>query len=103
MTKVIEKMTREQIAKFLPDAIQKTLESYQEFMAQPVDVCDDIKNDQTSKIFSEHHKACKAAISHLELLLKLAKWAHLPGEKDDEALAVMLSKAHKKVIENKEY
>ena len=30
------------------------------------------------KKFAEHHSACKVAIAHIELLIKLARWADLP-------------------------
>ena len=64
--------TRRQIARFLPDALAKALTSYREFTAR-----DDLSKEG-SKNFSLHHTACKAALAHIELLLKLAKWAHLP-------------------------
>lgn len=64
--------TRKQIARFLPDALAKALTSYREFTER-----DDLSKEG-SKNFSLHHTACKAALAHIELLLKLAKWAHLP-------------------------
>lgn len=74
--------TRKQIARFLPDALAKALGSYHEFM--DVDIPkgkpkDDEEEGQTSaSAFERHHKACKAAIAHIELLIKLAEWAQLP-------------------------
>lgn len=68
----IEDMTRQQIAAFLPDAIRLAIESYRAHMIQQA----------TDKTFSDHHKAAKVAISHIELLIKLARWADLPDKKE---------------------
>lgn len=64
----IEATTRAQIADFLPDAIRLAVESYRNHMTRS-----DLEAD-----FSNHHKAAKVAISHIELLIKLARWADLP-------------------------
>lgn len=82
--------TKAHIATFLPQAIEKSLQSYHLFMEQ--EVPDDAKG------FSAHHSAAKVAIAHIELLLKLAQWAQLPGQDfDDEdkaqELAAMLTQA----------
>ena len=68
----IEAATRERVAEFLPQALSKTLESYREFISR--EVPDDAKN------FSNHHAAAKVAISHIQLLIKLAAWAQLPEQ-----------------------
>lgn len=57
-------IARDQVAAFLPDALKKTLESYHEYM----------KADISADNFAEMHKNAKVAISHVELLIKLAKW-----------------------------
>ena len=62
----IEALSRTQIAEALPDAIETALISYRIFSTKD--------NTDTPKIFGEHHNACKAAIAHIELLLKLARW-----------------------------
>ncbi len=82
--------TKQQIASFLPQAIEKSLCSYHLFMEQ--DVPDDAKG------FSAHHSAAKVAIAHIELLLKLAHWAKLPDENTSDArnsgeLAAMIVQA----------
>lgn len=64
---LLEDTSRAHIARFLPQAIGKALESYHSFMGQ--DVPDDAKG------FSAHHTAAKVAIAHIDLLLKLARWA----------------------------
>lgn len=72
----IEDATREKIAKYLPNAIATAINSYHEFYDQ--------QTPETAKDFSAHHSACKAAIAHIELLLKLARWADLPGDDGDK-------------------
>ncbi|MAI62556.1 MAG: hypothetical protein CBB87_08785 [Micavibrio sp. TMED27] len=70
----IETQTRKDIACFLPEAISVALESYRYFTQDQI-----TKNEAiTPKTFKEHHDACKVAIAHIELLLKLARWAELP-------------------------
>lgn len=89
MIQKIEDSTREQIALFLPIAIAKAAASYHDFMEEE-------KEPDVSKKFAEHHKACRVAIAHLELLLKLARWADLPAEaalKEIDRLSGMMSEA----------
>lgn len=71
MTQTIETTTRRQIAAFLPDAILRALTSYYAFSQNG-------GTEQECKEFAANHTACKAAIAHVELLLKLARWAELP-------------------------
>lgn len=67
----IEHSTREQIAEFLPEAIALAVGSYRDHMSKP------IKKTE----FEAHHKQAKVAISHIELLIKLARWADLPDKR----------------------
>jgi hypothetical protein len=88
--KTIEAATREKIAEFLPDALATALSSYHLFSQQEVDT--------KAKEFNAHHTACKVAIAHIELLIKLARWAELPDPSDENqarqmALALELSQA----------
>ena len=69
MSNIIGEKTREQIAKFLPDAIARALTDYQRFSE---------KAHTESAEFAKHHSACKTALGHVELLLKLAKELELP-------------------------
>lgn len=90
----IEESTRRQIAEFLPAAISRTLESYREFSKR------DAGGD--SKEFNAHHSACKVAVAHIELLIKLARWADLPEGGEDGAdteLAAMIRGAADEVGE----
>lgn len=90
MTENVNEETRKRIAGFLPDALDIALQSYHSFLRS------DIPPD--AKGFSAHHSACKIAIAHIELLLKLAKWAHLPddnvvGEDQQRRLVTILEDA----------
>lgn len=130
LSSTTEALTRAQVAAFLPEAIQKSLESYHNFMrlhvpAPAAENKSSVKNDtgpsadclaahtpssppgngknpkganaaglenaggdktidaKYIKEFADFHKAAKVAISHVELLIKLAKWADLPDDKND--------------------
>lgn len=92
----IENQSRVQIAEFLPDAIARALTSYRTYM--------EMKSDDTLAAFKEKHMACKTAIAHIELLLKLARWADLPdGEainrNDQMVLAAVLAEAEGELAE----
>ncbi len=83
--------TRKSIAAFLPDAIAAALKSYEAFSGSKASA-------DVSKEFKEHHSACKVAIAHIELLIKLANWAELPdaGAEDTNGqiiLAAMMQQA----------
>ena len=77
---------RKRIADFLPAAITKAVESYEIFMTKSI--------SEDSKIFSEHHKAAKVALGHLQLLIKLGSWANLPDEESAQIeLAALYAEA----------
>ena len=100
MAITIEDASREQISGFLPDAIAKAITSYHHFADQK------IKGDSV-KEFAAHHSACKVAIAHIELLLKLARWVDLPdaaaGSHGDQAfIAAMMLEAEGKLAEYRE-
>lgn len=65
----IDEATRKQVARFVPEALQKAVDSYNGFMGREI--------GEKPKEFSEHHAASKAALAHIDLLLKLAKWANV--------------------------
>lgn len=69
-------VARDQVSAFLPEALRKTLESYHEYM----------KTDISAENFVEMHKNAKVAISHVELLIKLAKWVDQSRVSDDKPL-----------------
>lgn len=65
----IESGMRDRIAEFLPCALEKAIGSYETFM--------DREHEKAGE-FKTHHDACKVALAHIELLVKLARWADLP-------------------------
>lgn len=88
---------RASVTEFLPDALSKALNSYQDFSEREYE-------NEKPKAFKEHHDSCKAAISHVELLLKLAEKFDVLGSEtfDDNALAVMIESARSEVGKYKE-
>ena len=53
------------VIQFLPKAIERVVQTYYEFTNQELSF--------EAKEFSQHHTACKAAVAHLEGLLKILK------------------------------
>lgn len=86
----IEMRSRKAIAEFLPEALNTAIASYQLF-SDKADLEDPTK-------FKSHHDACKVAIAHIQLLIKLAQWADLPdpsieGEVDRQDLVNLIKSA----------
>jgi len=75
----------------LPDQIQSAADSYAGFAAKAAPT--------ESKDFANHHTACKAALIHLEHLIRLIRWAG--GEPEpasseiDPALAELVAEARR--------
>ena len=94
---VLEGEARKRIAEFLPSAFTKAFRSYHQFMQQDVPV--------KTKEFSDHHKAAKVAIAHIELLIKLAKSAHVPNDdsRENHEIAVMIEQASAELAEHNYY
>lgn len=91
----IEETTRAEIITFLPDLIARALTSYSRYAEQPVEI--------DSKEFAEYHKSCKVAIAHIELLIKLAKWADKQNTQNpDPVLNGVLERAHEELAAYKE-
>ncbi len=85
MNDEISAQEREDIATFLPAAISRAVESYRNFSEKLTS--GDAKN------FSEYHKACKAALAHIELLLKLAEGVNLENLEEGNLLKSTVSEA----------
>lgn len=79
---------RVQISSQLETAATRVIESYRTFMTEEPDAGD-------ARAFAAHHAACKAALAHLDLLLKLAKVAGIDtdGAEGDDEQARMLTEA----------
>lgn len=91
-----DNITRDQALAFLPDAIRTALVSYQAFCQR------DIGED--AKSFKEHHMACKVAVAHIELLLKLARWVNQAESQpqngnDHVILGAMMREAEERLAE----
>lgn len=89
---------RARIAAFLPEAIMAALDSYHHFLrAGP----DESKDGDQAKNFKAHHDACKVAIAHLELLIKLGKSLDIDAQDEADAksqvLAAMLKNAEAEI------
>ncbi len=80
---------RELLSDLLPSLIESATRSYEAF--SNADVPEDAKG------FGAHHAACKAALSHVELLTKLGRWVQQEDEgggvstlsEDDEVAALL--------------
>lgn len=96
----IEMETREAIIAFLPGAIAAALLSYSRFLEEQATAQDptDAKN------FKAHHDACKVAIAHIELLVKLANTMCSGSNRQDgidsAAMARLIMSAQTEVDEN---
>jgi hypothetical protein len=87
-----EPATKKQVAEILPLILRKTLLDYEQFMQE--------KTSTETKVFSQKQAAGKVAVSHIMLLLKLAKWAgidkDLQGDSDySRAIAIALKEVEK--------
>ncbi len=60
---------RRDIAALLPHAMHQAIASYERFALS------EAREPEDTKEFAAHHAACKAALQHLETLVKLARWA----------------------------
>lgn len=82
---------RQSLSKVLPSSIHQVLLCYEDYSRSEI--------PEDSKGFAAHHAACKAALSHLELLTKLVRWAEQPEEQEtvvrdeDEEIASLLENA----------
>lgn len=89
---------KKSIAEFVPAAIKRAFESYMSYS-------EIVRDHKEYKDFSGHHSACKVAISHIELLLKLAKWAEVPeavssSGLSNEELEKLIVSAHEEYSAN---
>lgn len=68
----------------LPQRLDIIMAGYDRFTAQPP--------PEDSKGFSAHHAAAKAALAHLDLLVKLVCWCH-DGTSPSDGTAALLAQA----------
>ncbi len=89
----------DQIIRVFPDALIHALNAYEDFITREVKKGD--KQSESKSIY-EFHNACKSIISHIELLLKLAKIlglpdAKLPDQNGQVVLAGVMQEAEEEV------
>ena len=97
----LEEDTRKQVAEFLPKAIRKAFDSYYayadgDWRLEDKEDGEDKNKDQKKtlpKLFAEHHTACKTALTHIELLLKVGKMADVETRIDHTHLALIRQSA----------
>ncbi|MGB1547119.1 MAG: hypothetical protein ACPHIA_01115 [Alphaproteobacteria bacterium] len=66
---------RKRVHAVLPSLMEKALSGYRHFATEPP--------PKDPKGFAAHHVACKAALAHMELLTRLARWAEAEGNNDE--------------------
>ena len=93
MTKKTKEETQIYLEAFLPNAVGDILESYQNFLND--------KDSEKNEEFLKFHKACKAAITNIEQLLKLYKWIDAQEDKSphDEDIKLLLESSRKDLKE----
>ena len=91
---------RSLLCDLLPNLIQNATNSYELFSLTEA--------PEDAKGFAAHHAACKAALSHVELLTKLVRWVEKEEQdqpaslSEDEEIAALLNgaRAALKELEN---
>lgn len=89
------KALKKYLQKSLPEKVARALQGYDDFTSQ--------QPAGDAKSFSAHHSACRAAVVHIETLLKLAKWtdedAISPAPLPDTGIMELLSAARTELDE----
>lgn len=104
MNKISNTM-RHNMAANLPHALETALESYKEFSVLGLGIDkEEADKDKRTKDFKEYHTALKVALSHVQLLLKIA--ADLKDIFDEEReiqaaldMQHMIEKAHLQIAD----
>lgn len=90
MTVRIDEATCAQVAKFLPEAIRRAFDMYYEYIKSDWKIGAGEKESRApDKLFADHNAACKTALSHIELLLKLGTTAGIETRADYTHLAIV--------------
>ncbi len=80
--------TQEQLKQSIPEAMQIAILSYQEFADRGE------QDSKASDKFKDHHNACRAALTHIELLLKLARLVDVLDDDQQNDISTMIEKAY---------
>lgn len=84
MTENLTPDVQDQITDFLPKALENAIKSYDTFLTQKEQ--SNAENAESDD-FRKHHDACKVALVHIELILKLVKSAEAEGSVEDKRQA----------------
>lgn len=100
MPQKLEGDIRNKIAEFLPNALKTALDSYHIFSDEQIRKKAE-GDTLTAANFKSHHDACKMALSHLQLLLKVADELQSVSEAgmDNDRLQSLLESARKELNE----
>ncbi|MCW9039386.1 MAG: hypothetical protein OQJ76_02735 [Rhodospirillales bacterium] len=72
----------------LPGFIARAHQAYADFSE------DGAEGAEAAKAFSAHHAACKAALAHIEALVKLSRWAAAEdGSAQDDGAEALIAEA----------
>jgi len=82
-------LARTQIAQTLPEALDKAITSYQDYLDNP--------DGQEANEFKNRHAAYKAALAHIELILKLSDIVNIENDQVMDSLAELLQNAQKEL------
>jgi hypothetical protein len=80
--------TEEQLKHSLPDAMQIAILSYQDFADKGQ------QDGKASDYFKGYHNACRAALTHIELLLKLARLVDALDDDQEDTISMLLQNAY---------
>lgn len=76
---------RSRLRQELPDRIASAAASYDGFAAETA--------PSDAKGFAAHHAACRAALAHMDLLVRLTRWAAGSEAADDDEPDALLAEA----------
>lgn len=88
-TPEIERQARVQIAQTLPLAMEKAINSYHDFVDQ--------ESAEEATDFKNRHMAAKAALAHIELLIRLARMVDAGDEVDHAQLDALIAEAKREL------
>jgi hypothetical protein len=92
-TPEIGAQARAQIAQNLPSAMEKAINAYHNFI--------DDDDDKKSTRFKNKHTAAKAALAHIELLIKLGRMVDAMDDDTQDHLEILIAEAKKELGKNK--
>lgn len=97
MNSKVENEMRGVVGKYLPKAIENAMISYELFL-------DEGAKKETDE-FKKYHEACKVALAHVALLIKMGGWAgeEKPAKGEEVDLGALLENAQKEAENGNKY